>query len=638
MNAIFAKLMSRYESREPAVRLRARFLIYMCLFGLILVPFTIGYTIYLHLHNPLYNYSIRWTVIIPLVGLLMTLISILVILARGYFTAASHALVVLSFITLWSVMFADRAAAVSRLDTIVLMVAILSMTPLAITKRNYLVVLYGVANIAALFVFMFTLGRNLDIPSNSFWDYLADNTVALVFVIVAAYNILSINKNALDEADRLNLELKTRNVELQAAMEELEGTNEALVETNTELELANEHLSESEKRYRFLSKYNERLNEIFIFFTEADSLDLLFERITGSFKLLTGAIAASSSAYDLSKKTLRVVSVTANDGVIDKVESISGVSPFSLSMRVPDELVPIMLAQVINIVENLEILTFGAIDRKTSSKIMEIVGCERIVVLALHYGSELVGTTVVYLPKEAAQVPDDALKTFAYMAGLAVTRKKSEEALSSSLSEKEILLKEIHHRVKNNLQIIVSLLNMQAMKLHDENLLKHFTESNNRIRSMAKIHDKLYRAEDMSKVDFTEYLREIAGDLYQSARYDTRPIQIEIRSGRVMLGIKEAVPCGLIVNEILTNSFKHAFPPGYDGEPKMIITLSEVEERSVLLEVSDNGVGIKDEEISAENETMGLSLIRLLVKQMNGTMEIHRNGGTAFSIIFPYIG
>jgi two-component sensor histidine kinase len=648
-NRVLNKLLSRYDTATPTIRLKARFLTYMCLAMLVCIPLAISYTVYLHLHNPLYNYSIRWNLVIPEVAAVILVFAISIINIRGHFTMASQLLYMVLFATFWMVMFTDRSAVVGRLDTISYMLALLSMTPLVVQRRGWLVFLYAALNLGMLYAFMFLNRENLGIPVNSFWDYLADNTMAFLFMAVAVYNILSINRRALEETEessrryiRKNEELEATNEELQATMEELEATNEQLettnqqlMESNRNLEKARERITESEQDYRELSSFNERLNEIFIFFTEAESVEQLYERIAGSFRLLTGAVAASSSRHDASEKKLRVVSVAADEGVMEQFMKTVGEPAVSMEMDIPDAIIPVMLSQVFLRVDSLDQISFGKISRSESERIMNFLGVREIVLLALHYGSELAGSTAAYLGENSNSVPDQALKTFAYMAGLAITRKRSETALTASLHEKEILLKEVHHRVKNNLQIIISLLNMQAMRLGDEKLTGLFADSSNRIRSMAKIHEKLYGARDLSGINFADYLMEMSRDLCSAQLRDGRKMRIDFDTEKIMLGVKEAIPCGLILNEILTNAFKHAFPDGFAGEPELRALLHRRGGGRVEMTIRDNGIGIDEAILAADNKSMGLFLIRILVKQIDGELQVSGDGGTCYRIIFP---
>ncbi len=209
-------------------------------------------------------------------------------------------------------------------------------------------------------------------------------------------------------------------------------------------------------------------------------------------------------------------------------------------------------------------------------------------------------------------------------------RKRAEQQMAVSLEEKEVLLKEIHHRVKNNLQIISSLLSLQSEKIGSDDLARTFRESQDRIRSMALIHEKLYQARDISRVDFAEYVRSLTA--YLSRSYVTRPgIEIVIDIQGIFLDIDKAIPCGLIINELVSNSLKYAFRDGRRGEIR--ISLSH-DDHSYILAVGDNGVGLPPGLDFRNTPSLGLQLVDTLVGQLEGTIQLADGGGTTFTITF----
>ncbi len=212
-------------------------------------------------------------------------------------------------------------------------------------------------------------------------------------------------------------------------------------------------------------------------------------------------------------------------------------------------------------------------------------------------------------------------------------RKRSEEKIQAALKEKEILLREIHHRVKNNMQIISSLLRLQSKYIKDEKYRVLFEESQNTIRSMSLIHEKLYNSEDMAKLDFKEYIGDLVNSLFHSYGVNTSLITSRINIENVSLGIDFAIPCGLIINELITNSLKYAFPDGRKGEIK--IAFSKINENIYELFVGDNGVGIPNDIDIGNTESLGLRLVTMLVNdQLEGEIYLKRNNGTKFRIVF----
>jgi PAS domain S-box-containing protein len=211
-------------------------------------------------------------------------------------------------------------------------------------------------------------------------------------------------------------------------------------------------------------------------------------------------------------------------------------------------------------------------------------------------------------------------------------RRRTEQVLAASLKEKETLLKEIHHRVKNNLQIIYSLINLQSSTIKDAKVHEVFKESQNRIRSMALIHEKLYQHNDLSSLNFSEYVRELVNSLTHSYSIDTSAIQINIDTNKTLLSIDIAIAMGLCITELITNCFKYAFPQGRKGE--ININLQHSREK-LFLRIADDGVGLpKDFRIEGA-ESLGLKIVETLVEQHNGKLSLSNNGITAFTIEIP---
>ncbi len=203
--------------------------------------------------------------------------------------------------------------------------------------------------------------------------------------------------------------------------------------------------------------------------------------------------------------------------------------------------------------------------------------------------------------------------------------------LLATLQEKELLLREIHHRVKNNLQIISSLLNLQIPYIKDEQSIEFFKESQNRVKSISMVHEKLYQSKNLDKIDFGEYISNIVTNLFQT--YDVNPDIIEYNSNldNINLNIETSIPCGLIITELITNSIKHAFLNGRKG--KIMVKLYFEDEKFILL-INDNGIGFPEDLDIKNTETLGLQLVDLLVDQLDGTVELNRKKGTEFKIEF----
>jgi PAS domain S-box-containing protein len=214
-------------------------------------------------------------------------------------------------------------------------------------------------------------------------------------------------------------------------------------------------------------------------------------------------------------------------------------------------------------------------------------------------------------------------------------RKKAEIKLRESLKEKTVLLQEIHHRVKNNMQLIASLLRLQASRTQNEEYRQLVDVSYQRIRSMALVHESLYRMENLARIDFADYTDRLVSHLY--AAYFTqerkKKIKVNVDVQNVFLDINQAIPCGLILNELVSNAFKYAFVGRNSG--KLEVVMHPQGRKDYRLEVSDNGIGLPPEVDLNNLRTLGLQIVVDLVKQLEGRLEVDREEGTSFAIIFP---
>lgn len=214
-------------------------------------------------------------------------------------------------------------------------------------------------------------------------------------------------------------------------------------------------------------------------------------------------------------------------------------------------------------------------------------------------------------------------------------RRQKEEKIQAALKEKDLLLGEIHHRVKNNLQVIHSLLNLQSSLISDATVKGMLMDSQNRIQSMALIHQTLYQSNDFASVDFSGFLDALIPTLVTSYGVSDQKIEVTINAGSVSLPINSAIPCGLLINELITNALKHAFPNNTNGE--ITVTFSRLKGNRVLLIIADDGVGIPDALDINNVESLGLRLVSLLSQQLEGTLAIHRRDPTRFTIEFPVV-
>jgi two-component sensor histidine kinase len=235
-------------------------------------------------------------------------------------------------------------------------------------------------------------------------------------------------------------------------------------------------------------------------------------------------------------------------------------------------------------------------------------------------------------------------------------RREAEKRIRDSLREKEVLLQEIHHRVKNNLQVVSSLLYLQSESVTDPKLLNVLQDSQNRVRSMALVHERLYRSEDIARIDFQQYIHDLASHLLSTYSVNSHRIRVLVDADDVVLDVNTAMPCGLIINELISNSLKHAFTNSSQPEAASVaarqaagmnpdnttdgrqdeicVELREEQEGQLMLLVGDNGVGLPESIDFRNSPSLGLLLVNSLVRQLRGTIELDRQRGTQFKIGF----
>ncbi|WP_019502326.1 histidine kinase dimerization/phosphoacceptor domain -containing protein [Pseudanabaena sp. PCC 6802] len=218
-------------------------------------------------------------------------------------------------------------------------------------------------------------------------------------------------------------------------------------------------------------------------------------------------------------------------------------------------------------------------------------------------------------------------------------RKRAEQLVATSLEEKEVLLKEIHHRVKNNMHVISNLLDLQTQYIDDARTIDLFTDSQNRINSMALIHEQLYQSANLGAIGFDRYLKDLVDNLLASYSFYPQSVQVQLDLEPVTVNIETAMPCGLIVNELVSNSLKYAFPPEYPGILRLQLHVrsdskEQLKDREFVLAVGDNGVGICKSINWQNTNSLGLRLVRMLTRQLEGKIELDLKEGTLFKLTF----
>jgi two-component sensor histidine kinase len=240
----------------------------------------------------------------------------------------------------------------------------------------------------------------------------------------------------------------------------------------------------------------------------------------------------------------------------------------------------------------------------------------------------------VSLSRSVVRAADGGIQGIACVAQDITARKRAEEQIRAALEEKEVLFKEINHRVKNNLQVISSLLSLHARQLADPEAIRILKESRNRIQAMALVHEMLYRTETPSRIHLGDYLQSLTGHLLESYGAVDAGVRLVSRIAPVSMSLEAAIPCGLIINELVTNSLKHAFPAATGGEITVELTESGTQPPRALLIVRDTGVGLPAHLHIDQARTLGLRLVRTLVEQLDGSLALEEGPGAGIRIEF----
>ena len=408
---------------------------------------------------------------------------------------------------------------------------------------------------------------------------------------------------------------KQTQINLQEAYAQLE---KQLTEQTTELEQANtllkQEIAERKKAQLALKVQQEFLQTLINLYPNT-----IFAN--GSYTVVTDAttLEAMESELQQAKEQLRAV-LDAMPGFvawINREGQYLGVNQymadsFNLS---PEDFIGKELGFLQNSPELAQFMAqFIADSAQTSRQVVE---------------AEVHGATRNYLIA-AQKYHQDSL---AVIVGIDITERKLAEAkIQTSLREKEILLQEVHHRVKNNLQVISSLLDLQSQEIEDKGMLELFRESQNRVQSMAIVHEKLYQSKDFAKINFAEYAESLTSYLFKAYVLNINNITLDLDIADVNLNIDTAIPCGLIINELVSNALKYAFP--YNTQGTIRIALHSESDNHLKLTVQDNGVGLPMNWDVKSVKSLGIQLVNILTKQLKGTIELDKSGGSKFIIRF----
>ncbi len=231
------------------------------------------------------------------------------------------------------------------------------------------------------------------------------------------------------------------------------------------------------------------------------------------------------------------------------------------------------------------------------------------------------------------EATQESLAIYCSLLGQIIESKLAEKAIQESLKEKEVLIKEVHHRVKNNMQVIVSMINLQSGYITDSKALEIFHDTQHRVRAMALVHEKLYQSNNLAQIDFRDYIEHLASSLFHSYSPQTSRVTLRVDIGDVALSVDSAIPCGLIVNELISNALKYAFPDNRQGE--LIVRLREADAGRIEMSIEDDGIGFPQKLDFRNTESLGMQLVHSLARQLSGTLDLDRDHGTKFTLRFP---
>jgi PAS domain S-box-containing protein len=455
-------------------------------------------------------------------------------------------------------------------------------------------------------------------------------------------------------------QIKAANQHLRASEQQLKAANQQLQAANQHLEAANQQLRANEEELRKLNRdLGERVKELNCLFGLShlvDQRDITLEEIfkgllelippgwqypeitaariifkgrrfkTGNFRKTTWLQSADIKVHGRKAGTIEVCYLKKGP-VIDE-------GPF---LREERNLLNTLAERMGNITERkLAEKALGAANQQLNASNQQLQASEQ----QLKAANQQLKANEQQLraANQQLQASEQQLRANNRQLQAEVTeRKKAEEKIKTSLREKEVLLKEIHHRVKNNMQVISSILNLQSKYVKDKQALEIFKNGQSRIRSMALVHEKLYESEDLANIDFAEYVRSITHYLF--GLHEISPlIRLNIDIKGVLLDVNTAVPCSLIINELLSNSLKYAFPGEREG--KICVGLYSDKGNKFTLIVKDDGIGFPKDTDFRKTESLGMQLVIMLVEQLGGTIELDKSKGTRFTIKFetPKLG
>lgn len=411
-------------------------------------------------------------------------------------------------------------------------------------------------------------------------------------------------------------------------MNERNKTKEQLIKELAELQRQNAELMKSDAERKRAEEIQASIYKISEAAHSAENLDELYRSIHEIISELMPAENFYIALYDSSSKTISF------PYFVDEEEDNPG------PQKIGTGLTEYVLRTGEPLLASPEV--FNRLEKKGE---VESVGPPSIDWLGvpLKAQDKTTGTLVVQSYTEGTRYGEEDKNILMFISdqiAMAIERKEAEEKIKASLKEKEVLLQEIHHRVKNNMQVISSMLNLQSTYIKDRKVLELFKSSQDRIQSMALVHEKLYQSEDLTRINFAQYIQSLTVHLFRSYRVDTNVVRLKTDMKDFFLEINKAIPCGLIITELASNALKHAFPKsrirerGTEQRGEILISLRQDKNGGNKLIVRDNGVGLPEDFDFRKAKSFGLILVNMLVDQLDGSIAVRRKGGTSFEIKF----
>lgn len=393
-----------------------------------------------------------------------------------------------------------------------------------------------------------------------------------------------------------------------------------------------------------VTKYNRQLlalQNISLAISSSQDLELVLQTISKEMALLLNAEACAITEWDHESDTLKLLTEFGPDDWWDgeSEEPVYYLADYPLSAQVLTRRRPAQLTVNTPNADPAEVALLKHYEI-TSLLMLPMIYQDRVIGLVelldraeVHFSDNQV--TLAQLLSNQAATAIENLRLYQQARQEVADRRRAESQITDSLHEKEILIKEIHHRVKNNLQIISSMLNLQSRHVTRENALEAFAESQDRVRSMALIHEKLYQSESLAWIDFGEYIESLTAYLFQTYTTAAGKVALKTHIESIVLDLDTAVPCGLLINELVTNALKHGYPNGQKGEICVDFRLDDNHNLSLVVSNS-GGVAFPDGLNIHAPTSLGLQIVNALVYQLDGTVELATDPYTSFKINFPF--